>query len=279
MAQKVNPNAQQQPTNPPKNPTLGQTITQGDTSYSWNGNAWEAFPTANPPDSGGANLTTNGMGLKGALASVGLEQPGMLQQDAAAKAKAKAKTATTSTAPAATNAAASNPFITSGQFDPLAMQNLMANVCAPYLNSIAGMQNNAAGEYGSAMNAALAGYNGPDKSALQSDANATQSLISAGQNAAQESVANNPLYDNLIAQLQQATGAAQLYKGEAERDVAYGTNNQFASAVNGSSTGTGTASPTAQATAAQIAQALAAQSPATTTPSVTTLPTQSLSTK
>lgn len=184
--------------------------------------------------------------------------------------------------PPSAAAGSSNPLLSSGQFDPLALQTLMSSVLAPYLKQTGALQNNAAGEYGSAMNAALANYNGPGKAALSGDAAANQALISQSQNSAQNMVAAAPAYDNLISQLQQATGAASLYKGEAERDVAYGQDQQLALATSpstNSTTGAPASSSTTAATTAAanaVNQILSQVQPATTSSSSGLLPSQTL---
>jgi hypothetical protein len=141
------------------------------------------------------------------------------------------------------------PTAAKPSYDPLALQTMWHDVFGPAWQQASKIAGNAGTGYMDAMKNAIAGSNLPPGMQKEQTANATAMgnlLNQFGQNQSQMTMAG-PSYDQLIAALGQATGAAQLAQGSAEKSIAYG---QAAPFITGS-TSTSTTNPLSSVAGAQ----------------------------
>lgn len=133
----------------------------------------------------------------------------------------------------ATPAAATTPAAAPApSYDPLALQQMWANVFGPVFAQAANIAGNAGPDYLSAMTNAIQGSHQSQQVEGQqlSQAKAMSDLLQTFAGNQLQQVATGPAYDQLISWLQQATGAAQQAQGAAEKGIAYGTNLNAAAA-------------------------------------------------
>lgn len=147
-------------------------------------------------------------------------------------------------------------------WDPLALQAMWGTVFKPIFDQVAKISGGSAQDYLANMNSLIAGsHQSPQAMAQdQSQAGAQAQLLQQLSKSSLQGVAAQPSFDALIAALQQASGAAQLYQGEAQKAIAYGTNLNAAQAFSnpgGGTTPTGTGTLTPTQTAALLQGALA----------------------
>ena len=135
-------------------------------------------------------------------------------------------------------------------WDPLALQTMWHDVFGPAFTQASKLAGNVGPGYLAGMQQAIAGSNASpqQRQQLSGDALATANLLQqVGKTGTQAAAAQIP-FDSLIAALQQASGAAQLAQGEAQKQIAYGQTAMTAPLFGGTTGSSGTgALNTAQA--------------------------------
>lgn len=158
-------------------------------------------------------------------------------------------------------------------YDPLALQTIFSTVFAPYLKQIQALNTGTGQDYLTAMQNLISGVSEPANQKAQQEQMAQANAALLGQEAktSLSGVAATPAYDQLIATLQQAAGAATQAQGEAQKNIAYGTNYNAAQAFGSGGTGsTAGLSPNQASTALQ--QALTGGSTGTPATSIVSQP-------
>jgi len=126
-------------------------------------------------------------------------------------------------------------------YDPLALQTMWHDVFGPIFDQTSKMAGSAGQDYMTAMNNSIAGSNLPanQQAQLKAQSGATGALLQQLASQQTKSVATQPAYDQMIAALQQASGAAQLAQGEYEKQIAYGQAAPFLGGSSGATGATG----------------------------------------
>lgn len=143
-------------------------------------------------------------------------------------------------------------------YDPLALQQMWANVFGPIFNQTAKMMGNIGPDYLTAMSNAIGGSNQSAQAKAQqlSQAKAMSDLLNQYGQSNLQQVATGPTLDTLMGWLQQATGAAQQAQGVAEKNIAYGGSVLNAQALGVNSPATSSAGATGTTISPQQAAAL-----------------------